>query len=670
MEFENQVLRGGCLEVLKDIPDETFDSCVVDPPYGLGREPTVEEIIAYLQGSDLVTGDFMGKNWDIPSVLVWREVFRVLKPGGHVLSFGGTRTFDLISLGLRSAGFENRDTIADNHPGLQWVQGQGMPKSTNISKQIDKKVGSVTARSQSVYEPSQTNAWCLCADREEADCGMVSRVGDTARQASGHGSGSPDGASSRQVGGTVSEETSPEVRVGPVPDAASRRPKLCELRDTHPKTEESSTTHQDQEAVLHPRVCLSGPEEAGHGEVGVRAGLEESSSNDSSPRQELSGVRKESPGKRTGSTRPSSEAVSVRRNQRGQKSRGSVRSLSSHDRESDLAHPGLDTNRCELRRVIPDDSGRWGHSVARVCSWCGHLDQASYGDLRGLGTGLKPTWEPILVFRKPFSEKTLSENVLKYGTGAINIDACRVKHSSPEDLAQHKAGVEAIKARGGAMANSWKNSSDLSGANEVTSAGRWPSNLVLAHAEGCNQGPEDVTIWACVPGCPVAALDAQSGATTSGAMKREVGAYKGESTTGFIRGRSGPSNQHGDKGGASRFFPQFVESPFFYTGKASKRETTLDGEIKNHHPTKKPLALMRWLVKLVTPKGGIVLDPYAGSGSTLHAAVEEGMRFTGVERDPDFCEVARHRMEVVCGRAQDRQGQADLFDLAMSGDRP
>ena len=147
MEFENRVLRGACLEVLKDIPDNTFDAVVMDPPYGLGsKEPTVEKIVAYLQGADLDTGgDFMGKKWEIPSVLVWQELFRVLKPGGHVLTFGGTRSWDLISMGARAAGFEYRDTIADEYPSfpaLQWLYGQGFPKSHNISKAIDKDLGS------------------------------------------------------------------------------------------------------------------------------------------------------------------------------------------------------------------------------------------------------------------------------------------------------------------------------------------------------------------------------------------------------------------------------------------------------------------------------------------------------------------------------------------------
>ena len=106
-----RIETGDVLEALRLMPDCSMDALLSDPPYGLGtRQPTVEEIVAYLTGADLDTGgDFMSKDWKLPSVAVWRECFRVLKPGAPVLAFGGTRMFDLLFIGLRAAGFECRD---------------------------------------------------------------------------------------------------------------------------------------------------------------------------------------------------------------------------------------------------------------------------------------------------------------------------------------------------------------------------------------------------------------------------------------------------------------------------------------------------------------------------------------------------------------------------------
>lgn len=126
--------KSDVLECLKDCPDNSFDALLTDPPYGLGsHQPTANELIGYLQGrAELHTGgDFMGKDWHVPSVAVWREIFRVLKPGAPLLVFSASRTQDLISLGMRAAGFEIRDCI-------KWIQGQGMPKPATTT---DKYIG-------------------------------------------------------------------------------------------------------------------------------------------------------------------------------------------------------------------------------------------------------------------------------------------------------------------------------------------------------------------------------------------------------------------------------------------------------------------------------------------------------------------------------------------------
>ena len=134
-----QILNGDSLEVLKQFPDNYFDAVVTDPPYGLGKEPNAEEMLqAWITSGYLeVKGSgFMGKEWDafVPQPIFWKEVFRVLKHGGHIVAFFGTRTYDWGVMSMRLAGFEIRDCI-------QWIYGSGFPKSHNISKAIDKMYG-------------------------------------------------------------------------------------------------------------------------------------------------------------------------------------------------------------------------------------------------------------------------------------------------------------------------------------------------------------------------------------------------------------------------------------------------------------------------------------------------------------------------------------------------
>ena len=112
-EYRNKVLHGDCLYVLRSLPDNSVDSVVTDPPYGLSKEPNIREVLEkWLAGEDYEHrgGGFMGKSWDsfVPGPAIWREVYRVLKPGGHALVFACTRTQDLMTISLRLAGFEVR----------------------------------------------------------------------------------------------------------------------------------------------------------------------------------------------------------------------------------------------------------------------------------------------------------------------------------------------------------------------------------------------------------------------------------------------------------------------------------------------------------------------------------------------------------------------------------
>jgi site-specific DNA-methyltransferase (adenine-specific) len=139
----SRIIHGNCVEAMAAMPEASVDACVTDPPYGLSREPDIAEVLTHwLAGDDYVHrgNGFMGSSWDsfVPGPAYWREVYRVLKPGAHLVAFGGTRTYDLLCIAIRLAGFEIRDRILHLNgggdangeslgPELDWLYGSGFP---------------------------------------------------------------------------------------------------------------------------------------------------------------------------------------------------------------------------------------------------------------------------------------------------------------------------------------------------------------------------------------------------------------------------------------------------------------------------------------------------------------------------------------------------------------
>lgn len=430
------VLHADALDALRSMPDNSVDSIVTDPPYGLAEHKPATiatALAAWLSGDREHVPDgrgFMGRRWDafVPPPAVWDEALRVLKPGGHLLAFAGSRTADLMGISIRLAGFEMRDTIT-------WHYASGFPKGLDVSKAIDKAAGPTRTRS--------------------------------AGASFGSGGSFTDG---------------------------------------------NGTTY------------------------GTRI----------------------------------------------------------------------------------DDTP----VIAAAAAW------------QGWNVALKPASEPIVVARKPLGG-TVAACVLEHGTGALNIDGCRVgdkgggTHCSNRDAAGRCQG----------HANAGRSTSGETFHGPETSGGRWPANVVLSHAPNC--GPDDTT--PCVDGCPVAELDAQSGVLKSGANPTRRSADKFLDAYGDFAGQAECTPARGaDSGGASRFFPTFR-----YQAKAPTRErpsyVTDDGR-KIAHPTVKPLALIRWLVRLVTPPGGLVVDPFAGSGTTGEAAMLEGFHAILVELEGEHLPLIAERL--------------------------
>ncbi len=300
----------------------------------------------------------------------------------------------------------------------------------------------------------------------------------------------------------------------------------------------------------------------------------------------------------------------------------------------------------------------------------------------GWGTALKPAHEPIVVARKPLTG-TVAANVLEHGTGALNVDGCRVE---TEQGASLNGGRVSSVTEG--WDRPWKHhakavaASHARGAESVAKAeamGRWPANVIL--------DPE-----------AAAALDAQTGELTSGS--RAEGVRKGLGYHG-ANGDGGPAIE-GDTGGASRFFyvakassaernagldefaarpaGNFEDDAYEWATDGRGNPRTAPIRKANTHPTVKPIELMQWLVRLVTPPGGTVLDPFTGSGTTGIAAVREGFEFVGIEREAEYAAIARARIAWWAAQPRDcdrdrllagdkgrkataETGQASMFDV-------
>jgi hypothetical protein len=467
---------GDCLDVLRTLASDSVDSIVTDPPYGLS---------------------FMGKRWDydVPSVEVWAECLRVLKPGGHLLAFAGTRTQHRMAVRIEDAGFEIRDMIA-------WVYGSGFPKSLDVSKAIDKrKDWSLVERLAGEIRRARTEAGLSLAEIGEAT--MAATAGTYGKW--------------YHRGGHMFFETGRSL---------PSRPEWDRLRHVLPISPEFTAVYDEAEREV---VGVAEMRDTSEVRIAVTASADDY---DAAARREVA-----------------------------------------------ITAPATDAAR------------QWA----------------------GWGTALKPALEPITVARKPLVG-TVAENVLAWGTGAINVDGGRVGTEK-----RVPASCRQGRDSGSMSGHMGADSLDNSGMNP--NIGRWPANLI-------HDGSDEV-----------------------------VGLFPAPA--------SGP--MLADSGSAARFFYCAKASkadrdegcgalPMRTAGEMTDREEGADGlnspragagrgeGARNFHPTVKPTDLMRYLCRLVTQPGGIVLDPFMGSGSTGKGAMAEGFRFIGIERDPDYFKIAEARV--------------------------
>ncbi len=276
--------------------------------------------------------------------------------------------------------------------------------------------------------------------------------------------------------------------------------------------------------------------------------------------------------------------------------------------ERDVVGPSLRhvSGKPEQRTDGLNGSGTFAESVG-MCAFITAPATLDAQQRQGWGTALKPAFEPVVVARKPLSG-TVAANVLAHGTGALNIDGCRIEGGERPLIISKSEDSTGILGNG-------LNGSSHGGS---TTAGRWPANVVLDETQA-------------------EALDEQSGETSYNPPGKfgtqKVDSRAQGSTNIGPRGEGDEIFGYGDRGGASRFF---------YVAKADASERPrVNGTA---HPTVKPLALMRWLVRLVTPPGGTVLEPFAGSGTTVEACIVEGFQCIAIEKGEEYLPLIMQRI--------------------------
>lgn len=552
----NKIINGNSLIELKNLQENSIDSIVTDPPYELG---------------------FMGKSWDSTGIAnnveLWKECLRVLKPGGHLLAFSGTRTYHRMASAIEDAGFEVRDMI-------EWVYGSGFPKSLNIGKAVDKLQGNEKFKEQEIGFVK----WL----KSNLDCYWCSGLGVISDNEEGFGDPSS------------------------CLDCKGKGKYIIEDIDEWLGTK-AQAFHFFAESDSNRQI----PNAETYKILKNRLHLDNRYDNF---------VKKHS-----------LLLEEIREVQ------GYEKSIKNWDKKYDKAI--LNKPKTEL-------ASEW----------------------EGWGTALKPAHEPICMARKPLAEKTVAENVLKYGTGGINIDESRVEgEPTPINKLENWSGFGQEKRPDYVQ--------------EINTQGRFPANLIHDNSEEVRE---------CFP---------EAKGMSGGGKHKQT--YNKE---GVIAGGGHDGNKshiRGDSGNASRFFKSIpieeqdeiqeectdmeeklealgisqieektdisptIYKSILYQAKASKSERnkgceempdkrvnymakangtgeasmdTFSSISKNYHPTVKPIALMEYLIKMVTKPGGIVLDPFAGSGTTAIACINTNRKYILMEKEPEYIEIINKRI--------------------------
>ena len=628
--------HGDCLEVMRTLKENSVNSICCDPPYGIS---------------------FMGKKWDydVPEVEVWKEAMRVLKPGGHALIACGTKTQHRMAVNIEDAGFEIRDIVS-------WIYGSGFPKSHNVGKSINsletKEWSKISKALDNIDEKSIIEVWkrnLNNVSNAEAQLLKNQTEAGTLMQKSDFVQVNVVEKTS-QENKNVSVITA-EVNFYEVPQSPQDIKQPTATQNVEANIKQSLNLVKSAEKLsldqnhLQKTTGQEIPMSIFTAECNVKEWLNENTMVNLKVDEALKTLR--------GNQKYSNEEITnvlcvVIQNALKHTILSQSKTFQNLDTKSQtecvsainvtiteytmeclisnmvdiLKSKAVDKIEGNEREKVGEKDYKPGwhkEHTQNDDSWTGADDEGKTitkgsSPYEGWGTALKPAQEFWTLARKPLSEKTIAANVLKHGTGGINIDGCRV---GTEERINQPGSTNPRTA----MGDGWNKD-----AKPTVSAGRFPANLI-------HDGSEEA-----IEGMQVKGDDKSRFFYTAKASKKErnkglegLERFETKQTTGG-GGITSPNDEaghvivSGDKGTAGKY------------GSAKAPQ-------KNNHPTVKPIKLMQYLVRLITPKDGTVLDPFMGSGSTGIACEHEGFDFIGIEKNEEYCEIAKARIDAAIDAA-------------------
>jgi site-specific DNA-methyltransferase (adenine-specific) len=576
------LISGDCLAALPELDADSFDACVTDPPYHLTELRHTTKSLG-LQMQNGRTADqraaragFMGKTWDGGDVAfqveTWREVFRVLKPGAHLLAFGGTRTYHRMACAIEDAEFEIRDCV-------QWLYGSGFPKSHDVSKAIDKAAGEQRERIRGVRSGVVQGVYAQDAWSKEFKDSVLSSdpVTDDARQWMGFGT--------------------------------ALKP-ACEL------------------IVLARKPLSEGTVAAnilkwGTGALNIDGCRVESGQDhaDNCARTFQSGIWK------TSGTAPNEITTEAH---------------SSGRWPANVIHDGSD----EVVAAFPDAGGGYGkrggnESLTSYGFAGGTMETVGYGDSGSAARFFKScplTEEDLRWAKRQHGDASIPEGTDGNGAGE-NPKAERLTANSKTD--------------GYGSASTDQSQMDLMFITSTTTAQTTDSKI----SNWSNDQNTTPIINDCVkpiePNRTEALADSVSDVSDGNRLMTSIPETQ-EHSEDIASNARATISRTGEKKTENIGTPITANiggsaKRFFYGSKADQ-----DSRLGSSHPTVKPLDLMQYLARLVTPPGGLILDPFAGTGTTGEAAFREGFRAVLIEREKEYQKDIRRRMKLLLAGSDER----------------